>query len=62
MKTFSRSMRPTVERHRRGLRNLHDGGRLGVVPAQLRNSLEMVDIADQAESLIDTGTLDNPVA
>jgi siderophore synthetase component len=29
---------------------------------QLRNTLEMVDISDQAESLIYAGTLDNPVA
>lgn len=29
---------------------------------QLRNTLEMVDIADQAESLIYAGTLDNPIA
>jgi siderophore synthetase component len=29
---------------------------------QLRNTLEMVDITDQAESLIYAGTLDNPVA
>jgi siderophore synthetase component len=29
---------------------------------QLRNTLEMVDLADQAESLIYAGTLENPVA
>ncbi|MFC7495821.1 MULTISPECIES: GNAT family N-acetyltransferase [unclassified Nocardioides] len=29
---------------------------------QLRNTLEMVDISDQAESLIYAGTLDNPIA
>lgn len=29
---------------------------------QLRNTLEMVDIADQSQSLIYAGTLDNPVA
>lgn len=29
---------------------------------QLRNTLEMVDLADQAESLIYAGTLDNPIA
>jgi siderophore synthetase component len=29
---------------------------------QLRNTLEMVDIADQAESLIYAGTLENPIA
>ncbi len=29
---------------------------------QLRNTLEMVDIADQAESLIYAGTLVNPIA
>ncbi|MBZ5737119.1 GNAT family N-acetyltransferase [Nocardioides mangrovi] len=29
---------------------------------QLRNTLEMVDISDQAESLIYAGTLDNPMA
>ena len=29
---------------------------------QLRNTLEMVDLSDQAESLIYAGTLDNPIA
>jgi len=29
---------------------------------QLRNTLQMVDLADQAESLIFAGTLDNPIA
>jgi siderophore synthetase component len=29
---------------------------------QLRNTLEMVDLADQAESLIYAGTLDNPIS
>ncbi len=29
---------------------------------QLRNTLEMVDLADQAESLIYAGTLENPIA
>jgi len=29
---------------------------------QLRNTLEMVDISDQAKTLIYAGTLDNPIA
>ena len=29
---------------------------------QLRNTLQMVDLTDQAESLIFAGTLDNPIA